>query len=192
MEFKEKIYILRKQKGLSQEQLADIISVSRQSISKWELGESIPDMANIVNLSEALNVSTDYLLKGAPPGGLPMAEIPPKIPKFDKARQIVRGLINLWLITITAFLLPGFIWNIWHPTWLVFIVAAALTPAIILRTVLSKPAANKAITFSIAVDLAALAIFLTIGLIFDIWHPTWMVFLIAAAITINAALSNKK
>lgn len=58
----EKIQQLRKNNNLSQEQLAEQLSVSRQSISKWELSESIPDINKIVQLSKVFQVSTDYLL----------------------------------------------------------------------------------------------------------------------------------
>jgi len=59
----EKIQTLRKQKGMSQEQLAEKVTISRQAVSKWELGESIPDIDNIVQLSRIFDVSTDFLLK---------------------------------------------------------------------------------------------------------------------------------
>lgn len=58
----EKLQKLRKSKGMSQEQLSAQITVSRQAISKWELGESIPDTENIIQLSKIFSVSTDYLL----------------------------------------------------------------------------------------------------------------------------------
>ena len=59
----EKIYQQRKEKGLSQEELATSLAVSRQAISKWELGESVPDTGNVVQLSKLFSVSADYLLK---------------------------------------------------------------------------------------------------------------------------------
>ena len=59
----EKIQVLRKQSGLSQEQLGALVGVSRQAISKWELGESIPDVDNVVQLSNTFGVTTDFLLK---------------------------------------------------------------------------------------------------------------------------------
>lgn len=59
----EKIIELRKRNGLSQEALAEKLNVSRQSVSKWETGESFPDIDRIVKLSEIFGVSTDYLLK---------------------------------------------------------------------------------------------------------------------------------
>ena len=57
-----KIHQLRKGKGMSQEELAVKLTISRQAISKWELGESIPDTENVVQLSKIFGVSTDYLL----------------------------------------------------------------------------------------------------------------------------------
>lgn len=59
----EKIALLRKQNGWSQEQLAEQLHISRQSISKWESGTSIPDLDKIIKLSSIFSVSTDYLLK---------------------------------------------------------------------------------------------------------------------------------
>ena len=59
----DKIIDLRKKNGWSQEELAEKLGVSRQSISKWEGAQSVPDMARIIRLSEIFGVSTDYLLK---------------------------------------------------------------------------------------------------------------------------------
>ena len=59
----DKIIDLRKKNGWSQEELAEKMDVSRQSISKWESAQSVPDMARILRLSEIFGVSTDYLLK---------------------------------------------------------------------------------------------------------------------------------
>lgn len=63
MKFSEKLYMLRTQYGYSQESLAEIIGVSRQAISKWELGSALPDTEKIILLSEAFDVSIDSLLK---------------------------------------------------------------------------------------------------------------------------------
>ena len=63
MKLADKISKLRKQIGWSQEELAEKMNVSRQSVSKWESASSIPDMNKIIRLSEIFSVSTDYLLK---------------------------------------------------------------------------------------------------------------------------------
>lgn len=65
MTFGEKLQKLRKEKGWSQEQLATQISVSRQALSKWELGTAIPDTENALRISKLFGVSIDYLLKDA-------------------------------------------------------------------------------------------------------------------------------
>jgi len=63
MKLAEKIQDLRKKNGLSQEQLAEQLGISRQAISKWESEQSTPDIDKVVLISDFFNVSTDYLLK---------------------------------------------------------------------------------------------------------------------------------
>ena len=62
MTFGEKLQNLRKGRGWTQEQLAEQIGVSRQALSKWELGAAVPDTENILQLSRLFGVTTDYLL----------------------------------------------------------------------------------------------------------------------------------
>ena len=62
MEFHNKLYSLRKQKGLSQEELANRLNVSRQTISKWEVGDSTPDMEKLIAISDLFGVSLDELV----------------------------------------------------------------------------------------------------------------------------------
>lgn len=73
MEFRERLYQLRRQAGLSQEELANIMNVSRQAVQKWESGASRPDMDNLTALVDYFNVTLDYLIRGvenAPPQAL--------------------------------------------------------------------------------------------------------------------------
>lgn len=62
MKFEEKLIKLRKEKGLSQEELGEALNVTRQTISKWELGQSKPDMVKLKEISEFFQVSPDSLL----------------------------------------------------------------------------------------------------------------------------------
>ena len=64
MTIADRIQSLRKTKGISQEELADQIGVSRQAISKWESEQSCPELDKIILLSDYFDVTTDYLLKG--------------------------------------------------------------------------------------------------------------------------------
>ena len=66
MTLAEKIYQARKKAGLSQEALADALGVTRQAVSKWETGKSVPDTENLRQMAQVLAVSTDYFLGEAP------------------------------------------------------------------------------------------------------------------------------
>lgn len=59
----ERLFLLRKQKGLSQEELADMTEVSRQAVSKWERGEAVPDIDKLVKLSQIYGVSIDSIVR---------------------------------------------------------------------------------------------------------------------------------
>lgn len=63
MTVSEKIYTLRTRLGLSQEELAEKLGVSRQSVSKWETGQSVPDLEKIIKLSDLFGVSVDELVR---------------------------------------------------------------------------------------------------------------------------------
>lgn len=100
----QKIQTLRKQRGLTQEQLAQRLGVSRQAVSRWELDESLPETANLLPLGEVLGVSLDILLD--PARGLegPVLKEEPSAPAAPApTAPSLRGLLKrrLWL-----FLLP--------------------------------------------------------------------------------------
>jgi len=59
----EKLYQLRKKSGLSQEQLAEQLNVSRQAVSKWESGNAFPESEKLIIISNYFGVSVDYLIK---------------------------------------------------------------------------------------------------------------------------------
>jgi len=65
MSFSDKIRAIRSQYSLSQEDLAEKLNVSRQTVSKWELGTSYPEIDKLIFISDLFDVTTDYLLKGS-------------------------------------------------------------------------------------------------------------------------------
>lgn len=67
MNIADRIQHLRKAEGLSQEELADKVGVSRQAVSKWESGQSTPELDKVVMMSDLFKVTTDYILKGVEP-----------------------------------------------------------------------------------------------------------------------------
>lgn len=64
MDFAQKLLNLRTQSGYSQEALAEKLNVSRQAISKWELGTTLPETEKVIAISDFFKVSLDYLLRG--------------------------------------------------------------------------------------------------------------------------------
>lgn len=67
MEFRERLYQLRKGRGISQEELAHTVGVSRQAVQKWEAGAATPDLNNLSALADYFAVSLDYLVRGIEP-----------------------------------------------------------------------------------------------------------------------------
>ena len=83
--FSEKLLELRRREGLSQEQLADRLGVTRQSVSKWESGAAVPELAKLVALSDLFSVSVDYLVKDRlEEPELPIPEAPPSTAKLEE------------------------------------------------------------------------------------------------------------
>ena len=79
MEFGNKLYELRKEKGLSQEELASRLEVTRQTVSKWELGDSTPDLDKLVLLSELFEISLDELVLDKVPVTTKLDELGAKV-----------------------------------------------------------------------------------------------------------------
>lgn len=85
MDFRERLFELRRQTGLSQEELANLLGVTRQAVQKWEAGTSRPDMDNLVSLADYFKVSLDYLVTGREASGSPPPQeyepaSPPQVP----------------------------------------------------------------------------------------------------------------
>lgn len=79
MEFGEKLRTLRREKGLSQEELAAMVGVSRQALSKWEAGQSRPELDKLLALSDVFSVTMDSLVR---PGGPEPQPDPPASPSL--------------------------------------------------------------------------------------------------------------
>ena len=110
MTFGEKVQSLRKQKGMSQEELAEKLSVTRQTISKWELDQSTPDLEFIAQLSDILGATTDYLIKNVSEESAEnineKSNADDKAPRPDiSSQEKVRHSHFLWFIGITATIL---------------------------------------------------------------------------------------
>ena len=127
----EKIKNLRRKYRLSQEELAERLQVSRQSVSKWECGSSTPEIEKIVQLSNLFQVTTDYLLSDANDNN----DIAPSTEGSDLNRLSVKKrnkkykkyFFSLyWFFITILYLIISFCTKSWHLTWLIWLIAAFL------------------------------------------------------------------
>lgn len=253
-----RLYELRKQHGYSQDELAEMLNVSRQAVSKWERSESSPDTDNLIALAKLYGISLDDLLGYTPQasgacdnkgetadgadneigsdstvsvesdgdkvhidedgiyiedkngekvtikGGI--AKFVNKVvgnvhidgkktstsadegaPKVTIAegnvvvsqKQKTARIINdcVWgasfLLATIAYLLMGFLCNLWHPGWILFFAPFILGG--ISNTITHRNASEFPIVF------LALAAYLLMGFLANLWHPGWVIFILIPA-----------
>jgi transcriptional regulator with XRE-family HTH domain len=96
MKLSEKIYSLRKGRGLTQEQLAEELGISRQAVSKWESGAAAPEGEKLVLISKYFGVSVDYLVRDD-------ISSPDKVPEGDavKKRPVLSAILGLVLCILS-------------------------------------------------------------------------------------------
>lgn len=98
MKLSDKIVGLRKSNGMSQEDLAEKLDVSRQAISRWESGAAMPDANNILQLSKLFGVTTDYLLNDD-------YQSDNDLPKVKEVQNDNLGQIMIYLVTLEVMIL---------------------------------------------------------------------------------------
>lgn len=101
MEIEKKLKDARANAGLTQEQVTEKIMVSRQTISNWENGKSLPDIISIMNLSDLYQISIDELLKG----DKRMKE------KLEKDANVAKGNKGIILTTAIIFIVVAIIYS---------------------------------------------------------------------------------
>ena len=113
MKFGDKLYQLRRKAGLSQEELGNQLNVTRQTISKWELGQSIPSMDKMVEISKLLNVDLNQLVDEE----IGLIDNTAKLNTNINRRQNSKWWLVILIIVISIFLL----FSSWH-----FIISSVL------------------------------------------------------------------
>jgi len=195
----EKLQAHRKAHGYSQEELADLLNVSRQAVSKWERGEASPDTDNLIALAKIYNITIDQLINGESEvevvvedkdegkaqetvkneGEAENVEViqeedddedddEKKLSAGQRATLAIVGGSASLIITM-IYLIVGFCFNLWHPTWILFMlipVVATFADAIVKKDV-------KHFAYPVLVA----AIYVLIGFLTGLWHPCWAIFL---------------
>ena len=130
-----RLLLLRRQKGISQEELADAVGVSRQAVSKWEGAQSMPDIERLLALSEFFSVSTDWLLKGEELSVAEMLreESPQTAPLPNATRQqafLAAATALVYIGLFTAWALFGYYqvgWEVWLGLGFMIVAGAVLS-----------------------------------------------------------------
>ena len=188
----DKLAKLRKERNYTQEELADLLHVSRQAVSKWESDLAYPETDKLLQLGKLYDCSMDYLLKDIPDAAttndneLNSAAEAEKGLRPKKNYAAVRSAVNsVCAIGVTAvYLALGFTLRLWHPGWLLFFLiptVATLAEAIVKR----QPS-------HFAYPVPITAVFLLVGLTCGVWHPTWLLFLTIPVYYIIADLFKRK
>ena len=180
----ERLYNLRKEKKMSQEDLANVLDVSRQTISKWETGESMPDFNKICPLCEYFGITSDELLSGKQ--NIIEAKKENKKAKF--ARNIAIS-VALYILSLVAIIASSTIGQEILGVCLFFTIIAIATGIIIYSAIVygkekeekskkeqKKDEVGKAITDIIG--LIGVVIYFLVSFTTGAWHITWIIFLI--------------
>lgn len=93
MSIGERLQALRKKSGYSQEQLAEMLNLSRQAVSKWESGQGKPDVDNLIRLTEIYQVSADFILFGRRADG--MSGALPKGKAWGREARVAAAVISV-------------------------------------------------------------------------------------------------
>ena len=109
MTFAEKLAQLRKREGYTQEEVADRLEVSRQAISRWELGTAVPDSSNLLRISKLFQVSADYLLNDDYESDDDLPKV--KEVKNDNFNQIMMYLLALEVMVLIMQFMTVVIFN---------------------------------------------------------------------------------
>ncbi|MBR2712111.1 MAG: helix-turn-helix transcriptional regulator [Bacilli bacterium] len=183
----ERLLKLRKEKNLSQEDLANILDVSRQTVSKWETGESMPDFNKICPLCEYFGITSDELITGKQ--NIIEARKENKKEKF--ARNIAVA-VGLYILSLVAIILFSTTFN--NPeigVCIFFGICAVATGLIIYSSILySKDKEQKEVTkeekkevtvikqICEIIDIIGIVVYFLVSFGTGAWHITWIIFLV--------------
>lgn len=182
MNISERLFNLRKNKKLSQEELANILGVSRQTISKWETGESTPDFDKIIPLCEFYGITSDELLSGKKD----IIETKKEENRNNFARNMAIA-IGLYIISVVFVVVADEIFNQEIiGIALFFIVNAIATSLIVYSSIKYKSEKEKEeknenpIVSQVCGIIAFVGVitYLIISFLTGAWHISWIIFII--------------
>ena len=189
MNINEKIYSLRKQNNLSQEELADKLNVSRQTVSKWELGDSTPDFDKIVPLCELFEITPDELLTDKKIEKKEEQEERGNKPDVTKALLIGISVLLYFVAIISIIIGENYLHLNDGVCVSIFLLICGIATALIVFTCMSRPSPKEEqeekkeedpVLKSIRsiLTLVFTAIYLLVSFLTMAWHLTWIIWII--------------
>ena len=174
MKINERLFNLRREKNLSQEELANVLGVSRQTISKWETGESTPDFDKIIPLCNFYGITSDELLSGKKD----IVEAKKEEIKNNFARNIAIS-VGLYILSLVAVILFAE----------TFFTIIAIATSIIVYSAIKysnkeekneKEKKENGVVKQVCdiIGLIGVIIYFLISFLTGAWHITWIIFII--------------
>lgn len=167
---------LRQKSGMTQLELADRLNYSDKAVSKWERGESIPDVSVLLSVADLFGVSLDYLVREDHGESLPPELLPPKRAEYRRGVILSLSVLLVWLVAVTAFVLLSVFAPGVGGKWLAFIYAVPVSTVVwlVLNSVWFNPRLNFPI-ISVLMWSLILALHLTLLIA---GHNIWMLYLL--------------
>lgn len=187
----ERLLELRKKKGLSQEEVANVLNVSRQTVSKWEVGESTPDFDKILPLCNLYEITSDELLTGKKDIVVEKEN--------DKRKIFARNLgisIGLYIFSIVLIILFAAAFESPVIGVCLFFIVVAIATGLIVYTAINygtkkeKTEEDKQIKLVCdIIDIIGVVIYFLVSFKTGAWHITWIIFLIIGLLEAIAKLA---
>lgn len=174
--FAKNLQTLRKQSGITQLELAEKLQYSDKAISKWERGESVPDVSVLKHISDTFGVSVDYLIEAEHTAIIEERAETKRIKQKNRAIITAISVAVVWLVAITVYVTASMATDGAAHPWLVFVYAVPVSAIVWL--VFNSIWFNRRRNFfiiSLLIWAILTAIYLSIG---DASSKTWQLFLL--------------
>lgn len=196
--FGEFLYKLRKEKGMTQAELAEVLGVTNKAVSKWETGEAMPDTALLLPISRIFGVTVDELLEGRRSGQPVESESNESIKDnlFTRGEddaeaktllEKIQGAVCATIVFggLIAYFLLGALKGLWHPYWAIIPSCALLSGmcGIIFDACNAQKRASKfergenPYTGAVCgvIMISCIIVYLLCGAFLNLWHPLWII-----------------
>lgn len=182
---------LRREAGMTQLDLAERLNYSDKAVSKWERGESIPDVGTLKNIAEMFSVTVDYLLRADHPLEIAAKREYTKTQKRNRFLISAISCVLVWLIATFVYTNVDLVSHGSYKLWLVFVYAVPVTliVTLVFNSIWGNPRHNfvviSLLVWSILASIYLSALSLNLWLIFIVGIPAQIIILLWAGIRVK-------